>query len=117
MRNDLPPGATRWRRRRSRRDRAGKIAFITGVAGPVLLIVAAIWAAVNAVRYVIIRNRAGEASARRRDRNKLRLAGEIFMRRDIEKAYSRNAFIAKQRRLAGASLFALMDRLTKFPGH
>lgn len=53
MRNDLPPGAVRWRRHRSTRNLAGLIAFAVGVVGPVLLIVLAIWIAVTAVRYVI----------------------------------------------------------------
>ncbi|HJX19299.1 MAG TPA: hypothetical protein VJ437_14055 [Acidiferrobacterales bacterium] len=53
MRNDLPSGAIRGRWRRGSQNLAGKIAFIVGAAGPVLLIVAAIWVAINAVRYLI----------------------------------------------------------------
>ena len=54
MRNELPSGATRGRWRRGTQNLVGKIAFIiVGAAGPVLLIVAAIWVAINAVRYLI----------------------------------------------------------------
>lgn len=53
MRNDLPPGAVRWRRHRSTRTLAGKLVVVASVIGPVLLIVLAIWIAVTAVRYVI----------------------------------------------------------------
>jgi len=53
MRNDLPPGATRGSWRRGPQNLAGKIAFIAGAAGPVLLVVVAIWAAINAVRYFL----------------------------------------------------------------
>ena len=53
MRNELPSGTTRGRGRRGTQNLAGKIAFIVGAAGPVLLIVVAIWVAINAVRYLI----------------------------------------------------------------
>lgn len=53
MRDDLPRGVPRWRKHRSERNMAGMIAFIVGAAGPVLLIVVAIWVAINAVRYLI----------------------------------------------------------------
>jgi hypothetical protein len=53
MRNDLPSGAIRGRWRRGTQNLAGKIAFIVGAAGPVLLIVAAVWVAINAVRYLV----------------------------------------------------------------
>jgi len=53
MRNDLPSGAIRGRWRRGSQNLAGKIAFVVGAAGPVLLIVAAIWLAINAVRYFL----------------------------------------------------------------
>ena len=53
MRNDLPSGATRGRWRRGTQNLAGKIAFIVGPAGPMLLIVVTIWVAINVVRYFI----------------------------------------------------------------
>ena len=53
MRNELPSGATRGRWRRGPQNLAGKIAFIVGAAGPVLLIVVMVWAVINAVRYLI----------------------------------------------------------------
>ena len=53
MRNELPSGAPRGRWRRGAQNLAGKIAFIVGAAGPVLLIVVTIWVAINAVRYLI----------------------------------------------------------------
>lgn len=53
MRNESPSGATRARGHRGPQNLASKIAFITGAAVPVLLVVVAIWVGINVVRYII----------------------------------------------------------------
>lgn len=53
MRNELPSGTTRRRRRRHSPSLVGMMAVFIGAAGPVLLVAVVAWAAINVVRYFI----------------------------------------------------------------